>query len=53
MSKLLLTVDSFLKGFKPDPEVMIECILRNELPSYEKINAGEYYAEALKGEFGV
>ncbi len=29
---------------------MIECILGLGKPSYEKINAGEYYAEALKGE---
>ncbi|KAK0446643.1 oxidoreductase [Armillaria borealis] len=37
----------------PDPEAMIECIPGLGEPLYEKINAGEYYAEALKGEIGV
>ncbi len=32
---------------------MIECIPGLGEPLYEKINAGEYYAEALKGEIGV
>lgn len=37
----------------PDPEATIECIPGLGEPLYEKINAGEYYAEALKGEIGV
>ncbi|KAK0218011.1 oxidoreductase [Armillaria fumosa] len=37
----------------PDPEAMIECIPGLGVPLYEEINAGEYYAEAFKGEIGV
>ncbi|KAK0488857.1 oxidoreductase [Armillaria novae-zelandiae] len=37
----------------PDPEAMIECIPGLGVPLYQKINAGEYYAEALRGEIGV
>ncbi|KAK0467312.1 oxidoreductase [Desarmillaria tabescens] len=37
----------------PDPEAMIECIPGLGESLYEKINAGEYYAQALKGEIGV
>ncbi|PBK99340.1 hypothetical protein ARMGADRAFT_919976, partial [Armillaria gallica] len=39
--------------FKPDPEAMIECIPGLGEPLYEKINAGEYYTEALRCKIGV